>query len=139
MKIFIAGSMNFAKEMLESKQLLEDMGHIVHVAPDTHDCVTNPGLNMDDDHNFKNDIMRACMDAQEKCDAILVLNHPKEGIRGYIGAHTLMELGLAYYLKQRIFLLHPIPPQEEVRHSQEVMHMKPIILNGTISKIEEHI
>jgi hypothetical protein len=138
MKIFIAGSMHFAKEMLEAKKILDALGHQAYVSPDTEECLSNPDLNMDTEKNFQNDIMRACMNIQEACEALLVLNHPKNGIQGYIGAHTLIELGLAYYLQQKIFLLHQIPPQTEVRHAQEVLHMRPIILDGDILKIKEY-
>ncbi|MFH0837161.1 MAG: hypothetical protein V1870_03460 [Candidatus Aenigmatarchaeota archaeon] len=139
MKIFIAGSMTFAKEMLEAQKFLNSIGCETYVSPDTELCIEKPTLNMDEKHCFELDIMRACMDIQEGCDAILVLNHAKDKVSGYIGAHALMEMGLAYYLKQKIFLLHPIPPKEQVRHAQEVMHMKPIILQGDISKIKEHL
>jgi len=139
MKIFIAASMSFAKEMLKTQKLLEDMGYQAFLAPDTYDCVKNPELNMNDEHNFKTDIMRACMNIQEKCDAILVLNYPKNKIEGYIGAHTLMELGLAYYLRHKIFLLYPMPHQNEIRHAQEVMHMRPTILHGDITQLKHHL
>jgi hypothetical protein len=139
MKIFLAGSMSFAKEILETARLLKELGHEVLYAPDTEDCVTNPGLNEDEEHCFNIDIMRACMDLQEQCEAIFVLNHDKNGEKGYIGAHTLIELGLAYYLKQKIFLLHSLPSKEEIRHAVEVMHMKPVILDGDIERIKEYL
>jgi len=139
MKIFIAGSMSFAKEFVETKKILEELGFLTEFAPDTYDCVSNPKLNEDLEHCERTDIMRACMDAQEDCDAILVLNHPKEEFEGYIGTHSLIELGLAYYLKQKIFLLHPPPTPEKARYHVEVMHMKPIILHGDIYKLKEHL
>lgn len=139
MKIFIAGSMSFAKEIIEAKKKLLEMGFEADYAPDTHDCVENVGLNEDMEHCEKMDIMRACMDIQEKCDAILLLNHPKDNLHGYIGTHSLMELGLAYYLKQKIFLLNSPPNKEIARYWVEVMHMKPVILNGDIEKIKEHL
>ena len=139
MKIFVAGSMQFAKEILEVSGKLGEWGHEVAFAPDTYDCVKDPSLNENEEHCFNIDIMRACMDEQEKCDAILVMNNDKGGQRGYLGAHVLIELGLAYYLKQKIFLLHSIPSKEEVRHAVEVMHMKPIILEGDLEKLKEHL
>ncbi|MBL7160569.1 MAG: hypothetical protein ISS93_01820 [Candidatus Aenigmarchaeota archaeon] len=139
MKIFIAGSMHFAKEMLEAQKLLNGLGFESMIPADTHECVDRPELNMDAEHCFNTDIMRSCMEMQEKCNAILVLNYPRDGIDGYIGASSLMELYLAYYLKQKIFLLHTPPPKDIARSSHEVMHMKPIILNGDISRIKEHV
>jgi len=141
MKIFIAGSMSFALEIIKTRKDLEDMGFEADYAPDTHDCFEKPHLklNEDMDHCERTDIMKSCMDIQENCDAILLLNHPKDGTHGYNGSHSLIELGLAYYLKQKIFLLYPPPPKETARYWVEVMHMKPIILNGDISKIKERL
>jgi nucleoside 2-deoxyribosyltransferase len=129
--------MSFAKEMVDAKKKLEEMGFEGLFAPDTHDCFNNPHLKLNEDleHCERTDIMRACMNVQEKCDAILVLNYPKNGIDGYIGANTLMELGLAYYLKQKIFLLYPPPSKEDARYNTEVVLMKPIILNGDLEKL----
>jgi len=140
MKIFIAGSMSFAKEFVETKKILEELGFITEFAPDTYDCLNNPHLKLNEDleHCERIDIMRACMNAQEDCDAILVLNYPKEGFEGYIGAHSLIELGLAYYLKQKIFLLHPLPDPKKARYHVEIMHMKPIILHGNLHKLKEY-
>jgi nucleoside 2-deoxyribosyltransferase len=139
MKIFIAGSMHFAKEILRAEKIIKELGHEVYFAPDTRDCLLNPYLNEDLEHCNNTNIMRSCMDEQEKCDAILLLNHTKEGIDGYIGANSLIELGIAYYLKQKIFLLNNIPPKEKARLHTEVTLLKPIILNGEIKNIMMHI
>jgi len=140
MKIFIAGSMSFAKEIIETKKLLSEFGFESDFAPDTYDCYNNPNLKLNEDleHCERTDIMRACMNIQETCDALLLLNYPKGGVDGYIGTHCLIELGLAYYLKQKIFLLYPPPPLEKARYYVEVIHMKPVILNGEIEKIKEN-
>lgn len=141
MKIFIAGSMSFAKEMIEIKKLLEELGFEADFAPDTHDCFNNPHLKLNEDleHCERTDIMKACINVQKNCDAILLLNYPKDNINGYVGAHSLIELGLAYYLEQKIFLLHPLPSPEKARYYIEIMHMKPFILNGDIYKIKEYL
>lgn len=130
--------MSFAKEFIEVKKTLEKLGFEADFAPDTHDCFNSPHLRLNEnlEHCEKTDIIRSCMDAQEKCDAILVLNYPKDGIDGYIGSNSLIELGLAYYLHQKIFLLYPPPSQKKARYYTEVMHMKPIILNGNIKNLK---
>ncbi len=134
-KIYIGGSMHFAKEMLETKKYFDNSGWEAIVPADANDCLINPELDMDDEHCYQFDIMRDCMNKLAECDVALFLNHPKNGEDGYIGASTLIELGLAYYLNKRIYLLNQPPSKEKFKHMQEVFHMKPIIINGDLSKV----
>lgn len=139
MRIMICGSMTFAKEMLETKQKLEELGHEVNVPLDIESHVKNPKLIDDLESNYKHaqetDIMKACFDLIAKSDAILVLNPPKNGIKGYIGTSSLMEIGLAHYLNKKIFLLNPFPKSSSYRWAHEVEIIKPVIINGELDKI----
>ena len=51
-------------------------------------------------------------------DGILVANYEKRGIGGYVGGNTLIEIGMAFYLKKRIFILNPI--SSEISYKQEI-------------------
>lgn len=140
MKIFIIGSMHFAKEMLEAKKSLEEKGHEVGVPCDTKTFVDNPEMTTDNhEQNYKwcveNDILRKCFDLIADSDAVLLLNYPRNGINGYVGASGVMEVGLAYYLKKKIYLLYPPPSPTEVKSSHEILIMQPIILNGDLNLI----
>jgi hypothetical protein len=64
---------------------------------------------------------------------VLILNYSKKEIANYIGANTLIEMGLAFYLHKKIFLLNPIP---EISYKEEILAMKPIVINGDLNKIE---
>ena len=64
------------------------------------------------------------------CDVILVVNHEKRGITGYIGGNTLIEIGVAFYLKKKIFILNPV--SSELSYKQEIMGMRPVMLNGNL-------
>lgn len=66
-------------------------------------------------------------------DAILVANFDKNGIKNYIGGNTLMEIGFAHVLNQKIFLLNPIP--EIKYYKSEIEAVKPVIINGDLGKI----
>jgi len=127
--------MYFAKEMLEVKAKLEEMGHIISVPSDIYDCLKNPELSVDLDHGFKTNVQKECFDSIVKNDAILVLNYKRNGIEGSVGGATLMEIGIAQALDKKIFLLYPPPKIEEQRYSVEIQLAKPIILNGELSKI----
>lgn len=135
MKVTICGSMSFAKEMLEAQKELKKIGHEGIIAIDTEECVENPGLNMDVNFCLEKDVMMDHFQKIESSDAILVLNHPKNGVDGYIGGATLMEIGLAYYLGKKIFLLHDVPSEKNIRYALEIKLSKPIILKGDLSKI----
>lgn len=67
------------------------------------------------------------------CDAVLVINHEKRGIQGYIGGNTLIEVGVAFYLKKKIYILNPV--SSELSYKQEILGMKPIIIGGDLSRI----
>jgi hypothetical protein len=140
MKIMICGSMTFAKEMLEAKKLLEEMGYLVKIPTDALEIANgdHDHDNLEDDYNHcvENDIMRVHFKFIEESDAILVLNHDKNGIKGYIGTASLMEIGLAHHFHKKIFLLQYLPHHSEYRWVHEVRIIQPIILNKDFSKIE---
>lgn len=136
MKIVICGSMQFAKEMLEAQKILEEMGHEGIVPLDIMECLENPELNMDFDHCIALDIDKDGFQKVAESDAILVLNYPKNGIKGYIGGATLMEIGVARHFDKKIFILHQLPSEEELRYVLEIKVTKPIILDGNLEKIK---
>jgi hypothetical protein len=139
MKIMICGSMSFSKEMLEAKKKLEGLGHSVKVPCDVDLHLDDSGfidnLDADYEHCIENNIMKTCMDKIAESDAILVMNHSKNGVNGYVGTSSLMEIGLAYYLEKKIFLLFPTPLSSEARWAHEVRIMQPVVLDGDLSKI----
>lgn len=136
----ICGSMTFAKEMIEAKNDLERMGNDVIIPSDATE-IANGDHNHDDleadyRHCVENDILRQHFNFIEKSDAVVVLNYPKNGIEGYIGAASLMEIGLAYHLKKKLFLLYPLPHHSYHRWAHEVRIIRPVILNGNLNEIK---
>jgi len=67
-------------------------------------------------------------------DAILVLNFDKGGIKGYIGGNSFLEMGIAYYLNKKIFIWKK--PSESLPYFEEIMALKPIIINENLEKIK---
>ena len=139
MKIMICGSMSFAKEMLETQRQLQELGHQVDVPCDTEEFISGrqhaDNLEADRQHCVENDIMRKCFDLVAAADAVLVVNYPRHGVDGNIGTSALMELGLAYHLKKKLFLLYPIPSSETVRWAHEVSIFQPTIIHADLTKV----
>lgn len=139
MKITICGSLTFSKEMIQTKERLEQMGHEVVVPTDAPAVVggthNNDDLEADYQRCIEDDIMRTHFKFIEQGDAVLVLNYDKNNIKGYIGTASLMEIGLAHHLHKKIFLFNPFPHHSEQRWAHEVRIIQPIIINGDLTKI----
>jgi len=140
MKIMICGSMAFALRMKEVQAELKKLGHTVFLPCDIDTHLSDSGLVEDLDASHKacqtDDTIRKCYDLLAKSDGILVLNLNKNGVEGYIGISTLMEIGLAYCLGKKIFLFNQLPSYHEARWAHEVSIMKPVILDGDFARIK---
>ncbi len=66
---------------------------------------------MDQKRAQKKIYIDAHLEKIKNSQAIFVVNEPKHGIEGYIGANTLMEIAFAYALGKPVFLLNPLGPQ----------------------------
>lgn len=137
MKIGIIGSMQFTEKMLEIRDQLSQMGHKAFVT-DLHAALVGKNdeekerIKLHQKHNL--DAIREFWRAMQGADAVLVLNYDKKGIKNYIGGNTLMEIGFAHVLNQKIFLLNPIPEIEF--YKSEIEAVRPIIINGDLSKVK---
>jgi len=137
MKIGIIGSMQFTEKMIEARDKLRELGHDAYVT-----SLADPFVGKTDEekevikiHQKKNmDAIREFWRLMQGGDAVLVLNLDKHGIKNYIGGNTLMEIGFAHVLNQKVFLWNPIP---EIRYYKtEIEAVKPIILNKDFNKIK---
>jgi len=137
MKIVIGGSMAFAKEQVEAMRILKNRGFEVLATENIEKYVDTPAIKSSFDEELKisleYDIMRDFFNKIAESDAFLVMNYPKKGIEGYLGASVLMEMGLAYYLKKKIFLLFQV--DQEQSYALESAIIDPIVLNGDLNKI----
>jgi hypothetical protein len=147
MKITICGSIAFIEEMVKLKLDLEKMGHEVKtpaVSIKDESGKEIPILEYykkrqiasNDDKwmwNKKNELMMDHFRRIDWCDAILVANYEKNGVKGYIGGNTLMELGVALWLGKKIYLLMPIP---EIGYKEEILAVKPTVINNDLTFIK---
>lgn len=132
--------MAFAEDMLKTKKTLRKLGHIVYVPNGINDHLKDKKFvdKLDENYEYciKTNVMKKCFNKVAKSNAVLVINNKRKSINGYIGTSALMELGIAYHLNKKIFLLNQIPSWKEQRWAHEVLIMQPIILNGDFSKIK---
>jgi len=137
MKIGIIGSMQFTEKMLEARDELIKFGHNAFVT-ELHKALVGKTdeekekIKLHQKYNM--DAIREFWREMQGADAVLVLNYDKNGIKNYIGGNTLMEIGFAHVLNQKIFLLNPIP--EIPYYKTEIEAVRPVIINGDLSLIK---
>lgn len=148
MKITICGSIAFQNQALSVKRELEELGHEVEIWPSAIENEKGKPIPIQeyyrirkeagDDEKWvwdrKAEAIMAHFDKIAWSDAVLVLNYDKNNIKGYIGGNTLMEIGLAFFLKKKIYLLNEVP---EISYKEEILGVKPIILSGDLDIIDK--
>lgn len=96
MKIVLAGSMAFFETMQLLSAKLESLGHSVKL-PSLEDDLSPVAIRR---YN-ENAVVRIAW-----ADTLVVVNEKKHSVDGYVGANTLVEIGMAYALKKPIYLLN---------------------------------
>ena len=125
--ITICGSMHFAERMSQLSQELQSLGYEVYIPDGDEPSDGYSSLDEAGQIRLKNHYINAHLDYIKRSDGILVANFEKNGVAGYIGANTLMEIAFAYVLGKRIFALNLIGEQS---CKLEVLGMQPVVLNG---------
>jgi hypothetical protein len=135
MKITLCGSITFLEKIYEIGKELESLGHEV-LLPDSaaRGQVADFWVEMKKDKEkylaYKSEKIRDHFTKIKEGDAILVINEDKHGVAGYIGPNTLMEVGLAWDLGKKIFILHPL--SEDINCREEIESLFPVFLEGDI-------
>ncbi|QQR49961.1 hypothetical protein IPF86_02650 [Candidatus Nomurabacteria bacterium] len=137
MKIGIIGSMQYTEKMLELRDKLIKLGHTAFITELHQPFIGKTDQEIEvikiDQKNNK-DAIRVFWREMQGADAVLVANYDKNNIANYIGGNTLMEIGFAHVLNQKIFLLNPIP--DIAFYKTEIEAMKPIIVHGDLTLIQ---
>lgn len=136
MKIAICGSVAFSKEIVETKDKLVELGHQViipenvedyaggHRAPETWQELA--------DKKIEGNLIQEYFNEIGSSDCVLILNYTKNNIENYIGGNSFLEIGFAHVQNKPIYLLNPIP---EMSYTDEILAMKPIVINNDLKKI----
>ncbi len=80
----------------------------------------------------KGDYIRAHLLKIEKSDKVLVANYFKNGVAGYVGPNSLIELAFGYALGKELYLLNE-PGEQNCK--PEILGMRPTILNGKLKNM----
>lgn len=137
MKIGVIGSMQFTEKIMEVRDELNKAWHDAFLTS-LHEAFI--GKTDEEKEQIKiwqknnQDAIRDFWRSMQGADAVLVLNLDKNGIKNYIGGNSLMEIGFAHVLNQKIFLYNPVP--EIPYYKSEIEAVKPVIINGDLSKIK---
>jgi hypothetical protein len=152
MTITICGSIAFYPTMQQVQNELEALGHKVLIPELTLPLPERYGgeraLNFDAfvqehggfavfpaEHDLWQHKGAAIQEHFEKIansDALLIVNERKAEMDGYIGSNTLIEMGVGFFLKKPIYLLHQ--PSPTLRCLAEVYGMSPIVIHGDLSQ-----
>lgn len=153
MKITICGSIAFHSQMEAVRDELAKLGHQVKIpelnleAPQEFGggrkiyfgkhIEDNGGIDAfppeHDIWKLKQGAIRDHFEKIEWCDAVLIANYEKRGVAGYVGGNTLIEIGVAFYLGKKIFILNPI--SSDLSYKQEIIAMQPKMLAGNLALI----
>jgi len=70
--------------------------------------------------------------ANERTDAVLIVNEDKEEIKNYIGPNSFAEIAMAFYFGKKVYLKNDI----YIPYQDELLGWGVIPLKGEINKIE---
>ncbi len=96
MKIILAGSMISFEKMKLIKQRLEANGVVVAMPTGAGD--SSPQVVRGFNHD--------ALERLKSGDRLLVVNEEKQGVKGYVGSNTLIEIGMAFALGKPVYLLN---------------------------------
>lgn len=142
MKIAICGSMAFAQEMLDVKVSLERNSHKVILPEGAEEyakgklkkIASKRGSLEGAKRKINSNLIKKHYYKIQESDVILVINKEKNGIKNYIGGNSFLEMGFAYILNKKIYVLNQLP--KNLLFYQELVAMKPIVLNGHLDAIK---
>ena len=136
MRIGVAGSMQYTEKMMEICEALSKQGHEAFMSKFADAYVGKTDEEKEKlklHHKYNHDAIREFWKQMQGADALVVANYVKYGIKNYIGGNSFLEMGFAHVLNQKIFLMNPIP--DVPYYGTEITAMKPIVLNGDLSKV----
>jgi len=135
MKIFVCCSKHFYEKIPSLLNELKKQGHIITLPNNFKDAFKEERMKElgEKEHiKWKSSKLKLQNKKIKENQALLIFNFKKGSYENYIGGATFLEIYKAWELKKKIFLFNPIP---KCSFTDELIAMKPIVLNGDLSKI----
>lgn len=136
--IFLCASMAFYKELVSIETQLAAKGFIVNIPVSAQ--IMKKKNDFDVTHFkgvFTHKEKQAFIDQNfhkiAEGDSILVINNEKNGVKGYIGANVLMEIGLAFYLKKDVYIWNLV--EDNAPYKEELLALNVLFINRDLNKI----
>ena len=133
-KIVICGSMSASREMVDAAESLCVRGYEVTLPRNAERYATGektPESIVESTQNKKaDDLIRRYYILIKASDMVLIVNPPKRGIDGYIGANTFLEMGFVHVLHKPIYVLYPHDLSSS--YASEIEAMDFVQLDGNI-------
>lgn len=138
-KIFLAASMSFYKELVEIEEQLEARGFTVYIPESAKIMKAKNDFEVSHfkgvfSYTKRKKFIHENFTNIVKSDAILVINNEKNGVKGYIGANALMEVGLASYCKKKIYIWDVVP--DNAGYKDELFCFDVIYIHKDLRKIK---
>ena len=133
MKIYVVASKHRYDTVPEVTKQLEARAHIVTPPNGFGDPDAESSQRPENYVEWKQEMLRMDRRIVSENDAVLVLNHEKNGQKSYIGGSVLLEIYTAWTMGKKIFLMNPIPDN---MLRDEIRGLAPVVLNGDLSKIK---
>jgi nucleoside 2-deoxyribosyltransferase len=119
MKITLCSSAKFFDRLWDIEKALKEKGYEV-LLPSMKD------YHMEDSFaKIQHNLIREHFNKIDQSDAIYVANYDKNGIEGYIGGNSFLEMGKAFDKGIPIFLMKNIP--KKMNYTEELIALKPLI------------
>ncbi len=128
--IVIYGSMKLKEKMSEVENQLKNLGFQV-LLPNMKETGDYSSMSETEQYQFKNRMIIDHFNKIKRGDAVLILNDRLTD--NYIGANSFLEIGFAFSLGKKIFILNSMPQQP---NTVEIGGTLPICLNGDLTKIK---
>jgi nucleoside 2-deoxyribosyltransferase len=123
--------MKLKDRMLGLGNELKGSGYEVNY-PSLNEVIDYTGMTQEQKKIQKGEMIRRHLERIKDSDAILVVNEKLKDIDSYIGMNSFLEMGFAFALGKKIYLLNEIPKQS---NDEEILGLNPTSLKGNLGLI----